>query len=91
MMAADMKIIKFYLGDKDLKYEFPFNSDSSLIDQTLREYFNISEDSEYYLFDMQDSTLINISSLHHLNNESKISIKIKNTENSLTSTYSNTA
>jgi hypothetical protein len=84
-----MKIMSFYFGDQNTKYKFPSNLDPTLIDKTLREYFNISNDTEYHLFDMEDSSLINISTIHYLSNDSKILIKKKIIENSLISTCSN--
>jgi hypothetical protein len=48
-----------------------------LIDTTLRREVNIPSNIVYFLIDMQDNTIVDLSSLSHLNDESNILIKIR--------------
>lgn len=86
-----MKTVVLHFDDKHQKYKFPVDATVGLIDETIRDCFKLPKDNKYRLIDMQDTSLINISSLRHLNNESAVLIQLDEVPNSSTYNYSNTA
>ena len=76
-----MKIINFVLQTEKIRYKFPLDISADTIDKTIRREFNLLNDVNYSLVDTADNTIIDISTVKYLNDESQILIRIKSIEN----------
>lgn len=59
------------------------NLSANTIDTALRREFNLVHDVKYSLVDTMDNTIVDISTLIYLQDESDISIRIKPTNKSM--------
>ncbi|CAF1687852.1 unnamed protein product [Adineta ricciae] len=86
-MSFEIKVVTFTSGDKQLKYKYSANFEISVIDSTIRRYFNLRKD-DYYLDDTSDHSLINLELLKYLSSEGKVLIKLGNDFDSFANIYS---
>ncbi|CAF2059862.1 unnamed protein product [Rotaria magnacalcarata] len=76
-MASPMKIINFSLGTEKFRYKSSCNASRNLIDDTIRDEFNLANNVKYFLIDTGDNTFVDISSLCYLDDESNIIVEIR--------------
>jgi hypothetical protein len=74
-MAVSLKIFKVSFGEKKIKFKLASNAPGTEIDKLFRDTFDISSEVEYSLIDMKDNTIIDVSSVCYLDEESSICIK----------------
>lgn len=80
--ASSLKVMSFSLGDKKFRYKLLSNASENVIDSTLRKQFDIPNNVQYFLIDMVDNTVVDFSSLVHLDNGSNITVQMKEIEES---------
>jgi hypothetical protein len=82
-----MKIIKFSSGTNSFRYKFPTDTPVHIIDQRIRYEFKLSKNINYSLIDTRDDTVIEISSIGHLDDESNVFIKTRDDQTFTTKSF----
>jgi hypothetical protein len=78
-----MKIIKFSFATESFRYKFPYDTPFSTIDNRIRYEFKLPKNIyNYSLIDSRDNTIIEISSLRHIEDESNVFVKIRDDQSS---------
>ncbi|CAF3561975.1 unnamed protein product [Rotaria socialis] len=75
---VEMKVIKFLFENEEFRYKFPSNDSTTSIIAALRRRFNIKNDIDYDLVDIEDNTTISLSCLLYLKNDTSILVKLNN-------------
>jgi hypothetical protein len=76
--TIEMKIINFILENESsqIKYKFPSNESIEALDHGIRKELKIPFDINYSLIDMEDETIISLSSLLYLPKNTRVLVKI---------------